>query len=86
MRASLSGTPRRSPAPEPDAREDHAVKATIDVNKCSGHARCWAVDSEQFQLDESGYALRSEFEIPAGAEDKARLAVASCPERAISLQ
>jgi ferredoxin len=62
------------------------VKATIDLSKCAGHARCWAADSEQFQLDDSGYALRPEFEIPAEAEDKARLAAASCPERVISIQ
>jgi ferredoxin len=62
------------------------VKATIDLNKCSGHARCWAADSENFLLDDSGYALRSEFEIPARAEEKAKLAEDSCPERAISLQ
>lgn len=45
-----------------------------------------AVDAELFQLDESGYALRAEAEIPAGEEEKAQLAVDSCPERAISLQ
>lgn len=62
------------------------MKVNIDLNKCNGHARCWATDPEHFLLDDSGYALRSEFEVPADAEDKARLAVESCPERAISLQ
>ena len=61
------------------------MKASIDLNRCSGHARCYAVDPELFQLDESGYALRAEVEIPPGEEEKAGLAVASCPERAISL-
>jgi ferredoxin len=61
------------------------VKVSIDLGKCCGHARCNAVDSENFLLDDSGYALRADFEIPAEAEEKARLAVASCPERAISL-
>lgn len=62
------------------------MKVAIDLNKCSGHARCYATDSEQFQIDDSGYALRSEFEVPPEAEQKARLAVAACPERAISIQ
>jgi ferredoxin len=62
------------------------VKATIDLGKCNGHARCWAVDADNFLLDDGGYALRSDFDIPAAAEDKARLAMASCPERAITLQ
>ncbi len=62
------------------------MRVTIDLNKCCGHARCYATDSELFQIDDSGYALRSEFEVPAEAEEKARLAVVACPERAISLQ
>jgi ferredoxin len=61
------------------------VKVSIDLNKCTGHARCYAVDAELFQLDESGYALRTEVEIPPGEEERARLAVDSRPERAISL-
>jgi ferredoxin len=62
------------------------MKVSIDLNKCSGHARCYSIDEEIFQLDESGYALAAEVEIPPGEEGKARLAVASCPERAISLR
>jgi len=62
------------------------MKVSIDVDKCNGHARCYAVDAELFQLDDSGYALQAEVEIPPGEEEKARLAVASCPERAISLK
>ncbi|HTR92580.1 MAG TPA: ferredoxin [Trebonia sp.] len=61
------------------------MKVHIDLDKCCGHARCNAVDSELFQLDESGYALRADIDIPAGADGKARQAVAECPERAISL-
>ena len=61
------------------------MKVSIDLGKCCGHARCNAIDSENFQLDESGYALRSDFEIPPAAQEKARLAVTSCPERAITL-
>jgi ferredoxin len=61
------------------------VKVSIDLDRCCGHARCYAIDSEIFQLDESGYALRSDIDVPPSAEEKARLAVTSCPERAISL-
>lgn len=62
------------------------MKAEIDLNKCSGHARCFLVDPELFDLDDSGYALNAEVDIPAGEEDKAREAVSACPERAISLR
>jgi ferredoxin len=61
------------------------VQVIIDLDKCCGHARCNAVDSEIFQLDESGYALHADIDIPPGAEGKARQAVTECPERAISL-
>jgi ferredoxin len=70
----------------PPKGKEHVMKVSIDLNKCSGHARCYAVDAELFQLDQSGYALHAEIEIPPGEEEKARLAVVSCPERAISLQ
>jgi len=46
------------------------VKVSIDLDKCCGHARCYAIDSELFQLDDSGYALRADIDIPPGAEDK----------------
>jgi ferredoxin len=62
------------------------MKAFIDMTKCSGHARCYQTDEELFQLDDIGYALRSEFEIPAEAEEIAREGAAACPERAITLQ
>jgi ferredoxin len=61
------------------------MKVSIDLDKCCGHARCYTVDSELFQLDDSGYALHADIDIPPGAEGKARQAVAECPERAISL-
>ena len=61
------------------------MKAVVDLTKCSGHARCYATDPELFQIDDLGYALRPEFDVPAGAEDKAREGAASCPERAITL-
>jgi len=61
------------------------VKVSIDLDKCCGHARCYAIDSELFQLDDSGYALHADIDVPPGAQDKARQAVTECPERAISL-
>jgi len=61
------------------------MRVGIDLAKCCGHARCAAIDDQIFLLDDSGYALRADIDVPPGDEEKARLAVASCPERAISL-
>ena len=69
----------------PAARGD-VVKVGIDLGKCCGHARCYAIDDQIFQLDDSGYALHADIDVPPGDEEKARLAVASCPERAIILR
>jgi len=61
------------------------MKVGIDLNKCSRRARCYATNPEIFHLDETGYVLYSDVEIPLG-EEEAQLAVDSCPERAISLR
>ena len=61
------------------------MKVSIDLGKCCGHARCFAIDGQIFQVDDSGYALHADIDVPIGGEEKARLAMASCPERAISL-
>jgi len=65
--------------------EENVMKAVIDLSKCSGHARCYATDPELFQIDDSGYALRPEFEVPAGSEAAAREGADACPERAITV-
>ncbi|MCD4533054.1 ferredoxin [Nocardioides sp. cx-169] len=62
------------------------MKAVIDMLKCSGHARCYGIDPDLFQIDDIGYALRSEFGVSDGAEDRARLGAKACSERAITLQ
>lgn len=62
------------------------MKAVIDLTKCSGHARCYETDQELFQIDDIGYALRPEFDVPPGAEAKAREGAAACPERAITVR
>ena len=42
------------------------MKVSIDLGKCCGHARCNAVEAENFLLDESGYALQADVELPPG--------------------
>ncbi|MFT4041755.1 MAG: ferredoxin [Gordonia sp. (in: high G+C Gram-positive bacteria)] len=63
------------------------MKVAINLDKCAGHARCYAVDSELFDIDDDGYALRARFDVPddPGAVTAAREAAAACPERAIDI-
>ena len=58
----------------------------VDPEKCQGHNRCYSISPELFDLDELG--MSSEIGaglVPADLITKARLAVANCPEHAISL-
>ena len=62
------------------------MRVQIDSEKCQGHNRCYAIAPDLFDVDEYGNALvRNDGEVPADAEDRARLAVANCPEYAISI-
>ena len=63
------------------------MKVKVDQEKCQGHNRCFVVASELFELDDYGYAHEvGDGTVPPGLEEKARLAVANCPERAISIE
>ena len=62
------------------------MKVRIDPAICQGHARCFAIAPELFDIDDYGNAsVRNEGDVPADLEARARLAVANCPEMAISL-
>ncbi|WP_163506505.1 ferredoxin [Fodinicola acaciae] len=61
------------------------MKVTIDANKCSGHARCAATAPEVFELDDAGYAIPYDGEVPDGFEEAAREGAYACPERAITV-
>ena len=62
------------------------MRVTVDQDKCQGHNRCYSLAPELFDVDDEGYAHeRHDGEVPAGLEDKARLAVSNCPEYAITL-
>ncbi len=62
-----------------------AVRASVDGDRCQGHARCWEICPEVFALDDEGLAHVVAPEVPAELEGKAREAADNCPERAITL-
>ena len=62
------------------------MRVQIDSDKCQGHNRCYALAPELFDVDDYGSALvRDDGVVPVGLEDKARLAIANCPEFAIAI-
>jgi ferredoxin len=63
------------------------MKVKVDGEKCQGHNRCFAVAEELFDIDDYGYAHeKSDGTVPDGLEEKAKLAVANCPEQAITIE
>ena len=64
----------------------HFMKVQIDSEKCQGHNRCYALAPELFDVDDYGTAfVLGDGVVAPELADKARLAVANCPELAISL-
>jgi ferredoxin len=62
------------------------VRVHVDPEKCQGHNRCYALAPELFDVDDLGNAFElNGGVVPPGLEDKARRAVANCPEYAISI-
>ena len=63
-----------------------AMRVVIDSDKCQGHNRCYALAPELFDVDDYGEALViGDGTVTPDLEAKARLAVANCPELAISI-
>jgi ferredoxin len=69
----------------PDALYDPRMKVRIDLDACTGHGRCYVLAPDLFDSDDVGHSVARFDEVPPGLEDQARIAVANCPEQAISL-
>jgi ferredoxin len=63
------------------------VKVRVDQDRCEGHGRCYATAPTVFEPDDlgNGHEIGDGVVDPA-LHDRARLAVANCPERAITLE
>ena len=62
------------------------LRVRVDRERCQGHARCFALAPELFELDELGNGReRGDGTVAAGLESKAWLAKANCPELAIDV-
>lgn len=62
------------------------MQVRVDREKCQGHNRCYALAPELFDVDDFGDAHEiGDGLVPPELEHKARLAVANCPEYAITI-
>lgn len=47
------------------------MKIIVHREKCQGHARCWAMAPDIFELDDEGYIMPGDIDVP---EEQERLA------------
>jgi ferredoxin len=65
---------------------DRCLRVRVNRERCQGHARCFALAPQLFDLDWLGNGREiGEGAVPTQLENKARLAQANCPELAIEL-
>jgi ferredoxin len=63
-----------------------SLRAELNRERCSGHARCFAVAPEVFDIDDDGFCLPPPDEpLSAELEVTARNGVDACPENALRL-
>lgn len=61
------------------------MRIHVDGEKCQGHNRCYSLAPELFELDDFGTSHEiGDGNVPPELEERARLAIANCPEFAIS--
>ena len=64
------------------------MRIRIIEGRCQGHARCFSLAPELFDLDDDGYSVvRAGREVVADGDVRsAELAADNCPEQAIELE
>jgi ferredoxin len=63
------------------------VRVRVDPERCQGHGRCYATAADVFWADDIGNGHEvGDGTVPAALEHETRLAVANCPERAITIE
>ena len=63
------------------------MRVHVDEERCEGHGRCYSTAPELFEPDDLGNSHEvGDGTVPAELEHKARIAVANCPEQAITME
>lgn len=61
------------------------MRVEVDSNTCEGHGQCNAVAPEVYDLDDGGYCLIRNPEVPADLEAVAEEGALACPVYAITV-
>ncbi len=62
------------------------MKIIVHKDRCQGHARCWSMAPHIFALDDEGYIMAGDIDVPPAEEKAAWRGAKSCPERALSIE
>lgn len=62
------------------------MRVIVHKDKCQGHARCWAMAPDIFDLDDEGYIKPGDLDIAEADEKRAWRGAKSCPERALEIE
>lgn len=60
------------------------MKVTLNRELCTGHAMCNA-HSALYELNDDGYNITDELDVPPGREDEALRGAQACPEQALTV-
>lgn len=61
------------------------MRVEVNPNICEGHGQCNAVAPEIYDLDEGGYCLINNPEVPPDLESQAEQGALACPVQAITI-
>lgn len=62
------------------------MRVILDRAACSGHARCFALAPEVYDIDDEGFNSVDQAEVPPEFEQQARDGAEACPEQAIAIE
>jgi ferredoxin len=61
------------------------MRVAVDREVCTGHGRCYMLAPDVFEPDDRGHCEIVLEDVPDGQLAQAKLAVANCPEHALTL-
>jgi ferredoxin len=62
------------------------MRIVLDHDACTGHGRCYALAPDVFDADDQGHCVIKIDHIAEDQQASARVAVANCPEVALSIE
>ncbi|MFE5567677.1 ferredoxin [Amycolatopsis japonica] len=62
------------------------MRIWVERDVCVGHARCFAVSPEVYEIDDDGFSHPVAPDVGVELADNARRGAAACPEKAIIVE